>query len=115
MKLTSLACTPDSDVSHNARIRKKLLIANGDIRHLTNFSRAVFPPGEIANGHRHRDMTEVFFVESGAGAMAVNQQVIAMLPGTCITIEPGDYHELRNTGSTELVVLYFGVITGVPE
>jgi mannose-6-phosphate isomerase-like protein (cupin superfamily) len=115
MKLTSLDTTPTSDVSHNARIRKQLLIGNGTIRHLTNFSRAVFPAGEIACAHSHRDMTEVFFIESGSGEMAVNERTIHMTPGVCITIEPGEIHELRNTGSDPLVVLYFGVITGVAE
>lgn len=110
MHFTTLDGIAITDVSHNASIKKQLIIPNGQIPHLTNFSRAVFPPGEVAHAHNHRDMTEVFFVESGLGEMVVNDKVIAMAPGACITIEPTEIHELRNTGETELVVLYFGIV-----
>jgi len=30
-------------------------------------------------------------------------------PGTVVLVEPGDVHEIANTGSTDLVVVYFGV------
>ncbi|MBM97334.1 MAG: cupin [Oceanospirillaceae bacterium] len=110
MHFTTLDGIAITDVSHNASIKKQLIIPNGQIPHLTNFSRAVFPLGEVAHAHNHRDMTEVFFVESGLGEMVVNDKVIAMAPGACITIEPTEIHELRNTGETELVVLYFGIV-----
>ena len=110
MHFTRLSDIAITDVSHNVSIKKQLIIPNGQIPHLTNFSRAVFPPGEIAHAHNHGDMTEVFFVESGCGEMAVDDQVIAMNPGSCITIEPTEIHELRNTAETELVVLYFGIV-----
>jgi mannose-6-phosphate isomerase-like protein (cupin superfamily) len=29
--------------------------------------------------------------------------------GSCIAIEPGETHELRNPGTAELVVLYLGI------
>ncbi len=110
MHIHSLDHIPETDVSHNARIRKQVLIPNGHIEHLTNFSRAVFPPGEVADAHHHRDMTEVFLVASGSGEMAVNDAVFPMTPGVCITIEPTETHELRNTGTDDLVVLYFGIV-----
>ncbi|MEP0354565.1 cupin domain-containing protein [Paraglaciecola sp.] len=111
MKITSLKNLQESDVSHNAKIKKKVLVANGDIPHITYFSKAVFPPGELANAHSHSDMTEVFFIESGTGTITVNGDDIPLEAGMCITIEPLDIHELNNTGATDLVVLYFGVET----
>lgn len=109
MKLTSLADTSVSTVSHNSQIAKKPLITNGQIPHLTQFAQAVFPPGAVAWAHQHTDMTEVFFIQSGQGQMRVNGTRIDLPAGSCITIEPGDEHELSNTGRDELVVLYFGV------
>lgn len=111
MKITSLENIQESDVSHNSLIKKKVLVSNGDIPHITYFSKAVFPPGEVANAHSHSDMTEVFFIESGTGVITVNGDDIPLEAGMCVTIEPHDLHELNNTGPTDLVVLYFGIET----
>ncbi len=109
MKISSLQNTKITEVSHNKNISKKVLIDNGQVEHLTNFSQAIFPPNEIAYVHSHSDMTEVFFIQSGAGIITVNCEVIHLIEGMCITIEPNETHELKNTGSTALTVLYFGI------
>ncbi len=31
--------------------------------------------------------------------------------GTTVVVEPGEVHEILNTGNTDLVVTYFGVLT----
>lgn len=111
MKLCALADLEETTVSHNPKIRKQIFIANGEIPSITNFARAVFPPGEVAHVHCHTDMTEVFLIESGHGTITVNDRSFSISAGTCITVEPQEAHELHNTGSTALVVLYFGVKT----
>lgn len=111
MKITSLSSLKDTTVSHNPKITKRVMIANGEIANITNFSRAVFPPGEIAGSHSHGDMTEVFFIESGQGTITINNMQFTLSPGMCITVKPHEAHELNNTGSTELTVLYFGINT----
>ncbi|HBR00948.1 MULTISPECIES: cupin domain-containing protein [unclassified Roseofilum] len=115
MKITTLNDIPQEGVSHNANIRKQVMLRIGDLPHLTNFSQAKFPPGEVANSHAHQDMCEVFFIESGTGIITVDNQEYALSPGTCIAINVGEIHELRNTGSTELVVTYFGLRVPVSE
>lgn len=110
MKVTSVRECPELGVSHNPLIKKHLLIAGGEIAGITNFSRAVFPPGEVAPGHSHSDMTEVFYIESGSAEIVVDGALIAMPAGSCITIEPGERHELRNTGGSDMTVIYFGVL-----
>ncbi|MCY0965091.1 cupin domain-containing protein [Parathalassolituus penaei] len=110
MQITSLDQIPETGVSHNTRIRKQVIVANNQIRNVTHFSRAVFPAGEVAWAHSHTDMTEVFLIEAGVGEMAINGQAFRVSAGTCISVEPGDEHELRNVGKEELVVLYFGVL-----
>jgi len=109
MKIVSLTELPDQKVSHNPRISKRVMIAPGELGKLTNFSRAVFPAGEIAPAHRHADMGEVFFVLSGSGEMRIDGETFQLRPGVCVLVEPLEAHEIENTGDEELVITYFGV------
>jgi mannose-6-phosphate isomerase-like protein (cupin superfamily) len=109
MKITSLTEIPEESVSHNPEIKKKVMLRFGDLPHLTNFSQSRFAPGQIASAHLHQDMCEVFFVEAGTGMIYINDQEYALTPGSCIAVEPGEIHEIKNTGTTELVLTYFGL------
>ncbi len=109
MRVSLIDSTEELEVSHNTKIKKHVLISKDVIDHLTMFSRAVFPPGEIADSHSHSEMTEVFFVVSGQGLILVNDRSVPLQTGTCVTVEPEEMHELKNTGSTDMVVLYFGI------
>lgn len=110
MKRVSLNELADQGVSHNAAIRKKVMVHPGDIPHLTNFSQATFPPGQIAHAHAHSDMYEVFFVAAGTGTMTINGTDHALVPGVCMLVDPGDVHEINNTGEDSLVLTYFGIV-----
>lgn len=109
MKLVNLNQIPEQTVSHNPEIKKKALLSYGDLPHLTNFSQAVFAPGQVASNHCHQDMYEVFFVLSGSATIAIDGKDISLTPGSCIAVEPGEYHQITNTGETELVLSYFGI------
>ncbi len=111
MKLIKINDVPEAPVSHNAKIRKKVLVEKGFIQGITNFSRAVFPPGEKAGSHLHNDMTEVFTCESGIGEIRINDVGYVFAPGTTVVVEPGDVHEIINSGTTDLVITYFGVVS----
>jgi mannose-6-phosphate isomerase-like protein (cupin superfamily) len=110
MKLTSLNELPSEAVSHNPAICKQVMLRPGDLLHLTNFSQARFPPGQIAAAHHHPDMYEVFFVQSGHGIITINQAPYPLTPGVCVAVEPGETHEVSNTGSEDLVITYFGIL-----
>lgn len=109
MKRVTLADVPVEGVSHNPEIRKQVLLRRGDVPRLTNFSRATLLPGQGARLHKHADMSEVFFVERGAGAMRVGGAEQPLAPGVCVAVAVGEEHEIVNTGGGELVLLYFGV------
>jgi mannose-6-phosphate isomerase-like protein (cupin superfamily) len=109
MITTSLKDLPQESVSHNPEIKKKVMLRFGDLPHLTNFSQARFAPGQSAPGHAHQDMCEVFFVESGSGVIHIDGKENPLLPGICVAVEKGEVHEIVNTGSTELVLNYFGL------
>ncbi|MFM2429609.1 MAG: hypothetical protein RLZZ511_822 [Cyanobacteriota bacterium] len=109
MRLTSLNELPILQVSHNPEIKKQVMIANGEIPHLTNFSQSRFAPGQISSAHSHGDMAEVFFVSAGTAKITVNGQDYRLDVGSCITIAPGDVHEIVNDGDRDLVLTYFGI------
>lgn len=109
MKYTSLSTQDSMPVSHNGAIAKTVLLAQGDAEPLIQFAQAEFPAGQIAPSHAHPDMAEVFFVESGAGEIEVEDQVHRLEPGVCVLVEPQERHEVRNTGTEPLVLTYFGV------
>lgn len=109
MITTSLNDLPEESVSHNPEIKKKVMLRFGDLPHLTNFSQARFAPGQSAPAHAHQDMCEVFFVESGSGVIHIDGTEYPLLPGNCIAVEPGEAHEVVNSGTTELVLTYFGL------
>ncbi len=109
MKHTSLETVPEQGVSHNAAIRKRVLLMAGDLPHLTQFAQAQFGPGQVAMAHAHSDMHEVFLVQSGQGTMRIDGQVYRLTPGVCIAVAPGETHEVKNTGSAMLVLTYFGI------
>ena len=109
MKLIKINELPEKGVSHNARIRKKEIVSRGELGAITNYARAAFPPGEIAGSHLHNDMAEVFTVESGCGEIRIDDVAYVFSAGTVVVVEPGEVHEIINTGEDELVVTYFGV------
>lgn len=110
MKQIRINELPDKGVSHNSRVRKRVIISSGELGGITNYSRAVFPPGEKAGSHLHNDMAEVFTVEAGCGEIRINDVAYVFSAGTVVVVEPGDVHEIVNTGRDDLVVTYFGVL-----
>lgn len=110
MKLIKIQEIPDKGSSHNDRIRKKVILQTDELKGVTNFARAVFPPGEKAGSHVHDDMAEVFTVEEGCGEIRINEVAYVFAAGTTVVVHPGEAHEIVNTGNSELVVTYFGVL-----
>ena len=110
MKLIKLSELPETGVSHNERIRKRTLLTQDDLDPIVNYARAVFPPGEKAEAHHHEDIAEVFSVTSGVGEIRIDDVGYVLSVGTTVVVEPGEVHEIINTGAEELVLTYFGVV-----
>lgn len=110
MKILNLHQVAQTEVSHNSAIKKRVMIENGELGRITQFAQSIFPAGSIAHEHVHHDMGEVFLIESGSGEIVVNDVTYALGPGVCVVVEPGDRHEVKNTGAADLVVTYFGVL-----
>ncbi|NRB40610.1 MAG: cupin domain-containing protein [Pseudomonadales bacterium] len=110
MKYLKLDKISDSPVSHNENISKKVLLSARECPNIMQLAQASFPAGEIAGGHKHDDMTEIFMIISGCGEIQIDAQIQKIEDGDTIVVEAGEYHELRNTGTEPLVVNYFSVL-----
>jgi len=110
MKRIKINELPEQEVSHNANIHKQVILTNGEVGAIINYARAVFPSGEKAAAHRHEDLVEVFTVESGQGEITVNSVTYDFSAGLTVVVEPGESHEIVNTGHSELVITYFSVL-----
>lgn len=109
MQVTSLATLPLESVSHNAAIKKQVFLRNGELGPVTQLARAVFKPGDIAPGHAHLDMGEVFLVLEGTLTITVDGETTTHGPGTCLALEPNENHELSNQSDEDLAILTLGV------
>lgn len=109
MKIVSLETLPKTTTAHNNAGIKQLIIPDGEIPGLRQFSQVTFKPGEVAPEHKHEDFYEVFFVESGAGTIKLNGTIHPMTKGLCITVEPGEMHEVANQGQDDLIITYMNL------
>jgi mannose-6-phosphate isomerase-like protein (cupin superfamily) len=71
----------------------------------------VIPAGEKEGGkdNNHKGADQWLFVVSGKGYAMVDGKNSPCAPSSLILIERGQNHEIRNTGTTELVTLNFYV------
>lgn len=69
----------------------------------------VIPPGGREGGpdNRHRGADQWLFVVDGEGVAVVEGRRVRLKPGTLLTIEKGERHEVRNTSATPLRTLNF--------
>ncbi|MBU1202690.1 cupin domain-containing protein [Patescibacteria group bacterium] len=111
MKIVSIKNIPGDSVSHNPEIKKKILIAKGEIPQLMTFSKAILKPGQSSQSHAHDTMYEVFFIISGKAIFNINNNETEVSEGDCITIEPNEKHFQTNPFDLDVKFLYFGIAT----
>lgn len=72
-----------------------------------SFGTAVFHPhGKEAPPHSHPLEEEIIYIIEGEGKIVINEVSEPLNPGVCIYIPPTAKHQLINTGSTPMKVLY---------
>lgn len=109
MYTSSLHELPILGVSHNPEIKKQVMIPNGVVPNLTNFSQSVFRQGDVCHAHVHRDMWEVYLVQEGTLTMTCEGETTQHPVGSCVAIEPGEDHAASNQHAEKLVLTYFGL------
>ncbi len=109
MRIINLEDVRKEGVSHNPEILKQVLVRNGEVPHLTNFSKSTLIPGQVSETHSHPDMYEIFLVESGSGEIHINSKPLPIRTGTCLVVSPGEAHRISNNSSVPLALIYFGI------
>lgn len=109
MKRVLLEDLPVLEVSHDEMLTKQVMLTRGDMPHLTHFSVTLLSQGQTTTPHLHKDLHEAFFVASGEGKIRVNATEHYLEQGVLVTVEPGEVHEISNIGSSDLVLIYFGL------
>ena len=71
----------------------------------------VIAPGEAEGGpdNNHRGADQWLFVVSGRGVAKVGRKKMVLRRSSLLFIERGQNHEIKNTGTTDLVTLNFYV------
>ncbi|MBF0282027.1 MAG: cupin domain-containing protein [Zetaproteobacteria bacterium] len=108
MNIAHLHDLPSEPVSHNGVIGKQVMLRAGVLTSILQMARAVFPAGAEVAAHIHRDMDEVFWVESGLGVIEIEGERFPMQPQMMVAVAAGEAHAIVNDGDEPLVLLYFG-------
>ena len=106
MRRFSLKDTPESPVSHNPDIMKRVLCEKGTVPGLMHLSHIVLPKGSGAVEHSHEKTSEVFYCTRGRVIFIVNGNVEPLGPGQCLVVEPGELHSIEDVPE-EAGMLYF--------
>lgn len=107
MHYTTLDNAIQEATRHNPSVKKQVIIPFGRYSQLVQFAQATIPKGESVPSHKHKDMIEVFFIQSGEGIITINNQSMELKAETTVTVEVGEAHEIKNTGNEDLVMLFF--------
>ena len=61
-----------------------------------------FLPGEQLGAHLHREVEETFYFTGGTGLLVADGLEYDIAPGDAFRLEPGEVHNIINTGSEPL-------------
>ena len=96
---------PDATAPDGSEVRVLSLLPSASSAHFR------LPPGEVSKAGRHRTVSEVWYVVSGAGEMwrcgGGREEVVGLEPGTCVTIPVGTSFQFRSAPDKEVCI--FGV------
>jgi mannose-6-phosphate isomerase-like protein (cupin superfamily) len=95
--------------ANKLRFRKGFAVIAGNKR--SQAATMVIPVGGKEGGphNNHRGADQWLFVVSGKGSATIAGKKIILKTSSLVLIERGQNHEIRNTGSTDLVTLNFYV------
>jgi mannose-6-phosphate isomerase-like protein (cupin superfamily) len=89
---------------------KRVFLNNSETNSkLTQFAHGKFLPGEVCELHAHPTMDELFYFINGTGVYFIDDQEIALKPGTFLRIPAKSEHKLINNGENNLEFVYFGI------
>ncbi len=63
-------------------------------------------PGDSLKAHKHAQVEETFYFETGAPTMIVNGVAHSVRPGDVFRLEPGEAHDIRNDGPEPCRIIF---------
>ncbi len=106
MKRYSLETTPYEQISHNPKLKKRVLFHKGVVPGLTHLSQIVLPKGANAIEHVHDNTSEVFYCIRGRVIFVVNGKEEPLGAGECLVVDPGEPHSIKDV-TEEAEMVYF--------
>jgi len=70
-----------------------------------SLAEATIKPGQQTATHRHIQSEEIYYIQQGKGTIFVGDERRDVAAGDSIAIPATTFHSIRNTGSTDLIVL----------
>lgn len=113
MKVISIKDVPLVGVSHNKEIKKQVILEKGYVPNLNTFGKAYLKPGQSVGQHVHENIFEIFYVLSGKAIFEVEGIQYEITPDQCISIEPGENHDMSNPFNEDVAWIYFAIKSGV--
>ncbi len=104
MRTNSLGSAPFTEVRHNPKIKKQVLLQ--DLSCVKHISHTTLKPGDTAFVHSHEGGYEIFYCVRGRIAFRVGEKEVALKEGGILAVEPGEPHAITDVfEETELVYL----------
>lgn len=98
-----LPARPDVAAPDGSDVRILLGLAGGGMAHFA------LTPGQVAKAVTHRTVEEIWFVIAGRGRMwrksSGREEVVALVPGLCLTIPLGTHFQFRCDGEEPLAAV----------
>ena len=95
-----LPALPDVSAPDGSDVRILLALEGGSMAHFE------LPPGQTTLAVTHRTVEEIWYILGGQGEMwhrqGVREEVVALVPGLCLTIPLGTDFQFRTLGDEAL-------------
>ena len=99
----TLPSVPDALAPDGSEVRILLSLNAGSMAHFQ------LPAGQISRAVRHKTVEEIWYILSGTGEMwqSTNgrEEIIPLLPNTCLTIPVGTTFQFRSSGTDPLTAV----------
>jgi len=92
-------------ITKDTSVIREILAPKGSDISRQSLAEATLPPGASTVAHSHPDTEEIYYILVGDGLMAIEAERRAVGRGDAVGILPGQMHQIRNTGSADLVFL----------
>ncbi len=72
---------------------------------LHSLAHIVIAPGRASSRHYHKISEETYYILSGQSRMVIDGREFALIPGQACLIQPGEWHQIFNSGEEDLQLL----------